>query len=105
MQLSRLPGPDGARNTFGFDEARPIAELGKALPQLLADQPGIYTFVGADPHWDRTVSEALNGVRALSKRRSRGVATTGVHRRSICSLPLRRSPLTRSSGTATAISS
>ena len=60
-------GPDGARNTFGFDEARPIAELGSALPQLLADQPGIYTFVGADPHWDRTVSAALNGVRALSR--------------------------------------
>ena len=60
-------GPDGARNTFGFDEARPIAELAAALPQLLSDQPGVYTFVGADPHWDRTISEALNGVRALSR--------------------------------------
>ena len=60
-------GPDGARNTFGFDEARPIAELAAALPQLLADQPGVYTFVGANPHWDRTISEALNGVRALSR--------------------------------------
>ena len=60
-------GPDGARSTFGFDEARPIAELDAALPQLLADQPGVYTFVGADPQWDRTISEALNGVRALSR--------------------------------------
>ena len=60
-------GPEGARNTFGFDEARPIGELAAALPQLLADQPGVYTFVGADPHWDRTISAALNGVRAMSR--------------------------------------
>ena len=60
-------GPEGARNTFSFDEARPIGELAAALPQLLADQPGVYTFVGADPHWDRTISAALNGVRAMSR--------------------------------------
>ena len=60
-------GPDGARGTFGFDEARPIAELAAALPQLLADQPGVYTFVGADSNWDKTISAALNGVRALAR--------------------------------------
>ena len=60
-------GPDGAKVTFGFDEARPIGELTAALPQLLADQPAIYTFVGADAHWDKTISEALNGVRALAR--------------------------------------
>src|SRR5258705_11773728 len=27
-------GPDGAREAFGFDEARPIGELAAALPQL-----------------------------------------------------------------------
>ena len=58
-------GPDGARLTFGFDEARPIGEMAAALPQLLADQPAIHTFVGANPVWDQTISEALNGVRAL----------------------------------------
>ena len=60
-------GPEGARSTFGFDEARPIAELAAALPQLLADQPAVYTFVGAEAQWDRTISEALNGVRAMSR--------------------------------------
>src|SRR6185503_3123580 len=49
----------------GFDEARPIAELAAALPQLLADQPAVYTFVGWDPEWDKTITAALNGVRAL----------------------------------------
>ncbi|MEO7761592.1 MAG: Xaa-Pro aminopeptidase [Casimicrobiaceae bacterium] len=58
-------GPDGARETFGFDEARPIGELAAALPQLLADQAAVYTFVGWDAHWDKTLTDALNGVRAL----------------------------------------
>src|SRR3954469_18109997 len=49
-------GPDAARRTFGFDEARPIAELAAALPELLSDQPAIFTFVGSDPSWDRQVS-------------------------------------------------
>jgi len=58
-------GPDGAREAFGFDEARPIGELVAALPQLLSDQEAVYTFVGWDPVWDRTLTDALNGVRAL----------------------------------------
>ena len=60
-------GPDGARTTFGFDEARPISELASALPQLLSDQPAIFTIVGGDVAWDRKISDALNGVRALSR--------------------------------------
>ena len=60
-------GPDAARSAFGFDEARPIGELAAALPQLLSDQPAIYTFVGAHTAWDRNITDALNGVRALSR--------------------------------------
>lgn len=60
-------GPDGAKEFFGFDEAKSIAELTSALPQLLADQAGVYTFVGAEPAWDMTISAALNGVRALAR--------------------------------------
>ena len=61
-------GPEGARSTFGFDEARPIGELAAALPLLFSDQGAIYTFVaGADPEWDKTISAALNGVRALAR--------------------------------------
>ncbi|MEO8136335.1 MAG: aminopeptidase P N-terminal domain-containing protein, partial [Betaproteobacteria bacterium] len=68
-------GPEGARTAFGFDEARPIAELAAALPQLLADQPAVFTFVGWDPVWDGTVTAALNGVRALART---GVSTPSV---------------------------
>ncbi|MBK8739333.1 MAG: aminopeptidase P N-terminal domain-containing protein [Betaproteobacteria bacterium] len=60
-------GPEGARATFGFDEAQPIAGLEAALPQMLSDQPSIYTFVGADPVWNGKISAALNGVRALAR--------------------------------------
>jgi Xaa-Pro aminopeptidase len=60
-------GPDGARETFGFNEAKPIAELAAALPQLLSDQASVYTFVGADPGWDKAITDALNGVRALAR--------------------------------------
>ena len=58
-------GPDGAREAFGFDEARPIGTLAADLPQLLSDQPAVYTFVGWDPEWDKVITGALNGVRAL----------------------------------------
>jgi Xaa-Pro aminopeptidase len=68
-------GPDGARDAFGIDEARPIAELTAALPQLLADQPAVFTFVGWDPAWDRTLADALNGVRAMVRT---GVAAPAV---------------------------
>jgi Xaa-Pro aminopeptidase len=68
-------GPEGAREAFGFDEARPIGQLEADLPLLLADQPAVYTFVGWDPVWDRTISDALNGVRALVRT---GVAAPSV---------------------------
>src|SRR5881296_3704084 len=35
-------GPDAAREIFGFDEAHPIDELDKALPDLAADRPAVY---------------------------------------------------------------
>ena len=32
-------GPDAARDIFGFDEAHPIGELDRMLPDLAADRP------------------------------------------------------------------
>ena len=58
-------GPEGARGQFGIDEARPIGELAAALPQLLSDQPALFTPVGWDPRWDTQITTALGGVRAL----------------------------------------
>ena len=56
-------GPDAAREIFGFDEAHPIAELDKILPNLAADRPAVYTPLGLFAPWDRKISDLLNEVR------------------------------------------
>ena len=57
-------GPDAAREIFGFDEAHPIAELDKSLPDLAADRPALYTPLGLFAAWDRRVTDLLNEVRS-----------------------------------------
>ena len=64
-------GPDAAREIFGFDEAHPIAELDRLLPELAADRPALYTPLGLFAAWDRKVTDLLNEVR---KRVRTGVA-------------------------------
>src|SRR5213076_780875 len=64
-------GPDAAREIFGFDEAHPISELDRFLPDLAADRPALYTPLGLFPDWDQKVSGVLNEVR---KRVRTGVA-------------------------------
>jgi len=64
-------GPDAAREIFGFDEAHPIAELDRILPELAADRPALYTPLGLFAAWDRKVTDLLNEVR---KRVRTGVA-------------------------------
>lgn len=56
-------GPDAAREIFGFDEAHPIAEMDKVLPDLAADQPALYTPLGLFAPWDRKITDLLNEVR------------------------------------------
>ena len=60
-------GPDAARERFGFDEARPIASLDEAMPELLANQPTLHYPAGADPKWDASVMLWLNAVRAKAR--------------------------------------
>ena len=60
-------GPDGARETFGFDETYPIDQLDTMLPNLLADQPSLFFDLGAEPSWDTRVVGWLNSVRAEAR--------------------------------------
>ena len=60
-------GPEAARERFGFDEARPIAELDEALPQLLENQSALYFPLGAEAEWDARAMRWLNAVRARSR--------------------------------------
>ncbi|HEY6967285.1 MAG TPA: Xaa-Pro aminopeptidase [Burkholderiales bacterium] len=60
-------GPRGAQERFGFDEAHPIGELDARLAALLADQPALYTPLGAEAAWDLRATGWLNAVRAQSR--------------------------------------
>ena len=60
-------GPDAAGEIFGFDEAHPIGELDKLLPDLAADRPALYTPLGLFAPWDIRVSELLNEVRSRAR--------------------------------------
>jgi len=60
-------GPDAAREIFGFDEAHPIGELDKLLPDLASDRPALYTPLGLFAPWDLRVSELLNEVRGRAR--------------------------------------
>lgn len=57
-------GPQGARETFGLDEAHSIAKLDEMVPSLLADQPAMFCDVGENSEWDERLIRWLNAVRA-----------------------------------------
>jgi Xaa-Pro aminopeptidase len=70
-------GPDGARETFGFDAAHSIKEFDAQLAALLADQPALWYSLGHDGDWDARIAAALNAVRAQTRAGKR--APTVIH--------------------------
>jgi Xaa-Pro aminopeptidase len=60
-------GLEGARETFGADEAFPIAELEQHLPGLLENRSRVYFPIGHDPDLDRRVMAAVNDVRSRAR--------------------------------------
>jgi Xaa-Pro aminopeptidase len=68
-------GPEGAKESFGFDEAHSIGELDQRLPELIANQPALWHSLGYDTDWDGRVAAALNAVRAQSRAGKRAPAT------------------------------
>ena len=56
-------GPAAAAETFGFDEAYPIAEFDQRLPDLIANRPSVWHALGLAPAWDQRLVTALNTVR------------------------------------------
>jgi len=60
-------GPAAACEAFGFDEAYPIGELDARLPDLLADQPAVFSAIGADREHDRRVVRAIDAVRGRAR--------------------------------------
>ena len=60
-------GPEAARERFGFDEARPVAQLDEALPALLENQPALHYPIGSGADWDLRATHWLNAVRERSR--------------------------------------
>ncbi|CAL1239054.1 Xaa-Pro aminopeptidase [Candidatus Methylocalor cossyra] len=60
-------GLEGARETFGADEAFPIAELDKRLPELLENRDRVYFPIGRDQALDLKVMAAVNQVRSRAR--------------------------------------
>jgi Xaa-Pro aminopeptidase len=70
-------GPEGAKETFGFDETYSISRLDEKLPELIANQPSLWHSLGFEPEWDARIGRALTAVRAQSRAGKR--APTSVH--------------------------
>ena len=61
-------GPEGARETLGFDEAHPISKLDGSMAELLADRGSVYCHLGADGAWDARLVGWINQVRGEARR-------------------------------------
>lgn len=57
-------GLEGARETFGADEAFPIGELDQRLPEILENRDRVYFPIGYDAALDGRVMAAVNEIRA-----------------------------------------
>lgn len=68
-------GPEAAKEAFAFDEAYPIEELDAKLPELLANQPVLWTGIGFDLAWDTRIAAALNTLRGQSRAGKRAPET------------------------------
>ena len=60
-------GPEGARASFGFDQAYSVKQLDEMVPKLLADQPAVFCDVGENAEWDARLIQWLNAVRAQAR--------------------------------------
>jgi len=60
-------GPEGAKESFGFDAAYSIKTLDEQLPLLIADQSALHFSMGHDAAWDSRITTALNAVRAQAR--------------------------------------
>jgi Xaa-Pro aminopeptidase len=57
-------GQEGAIHTYGADQAFPISELEKKLPEIFEGRETIHYAVGADKYLDRIVLSTMNKIRA-----------------------------------------
>jgi Xaa-Pro aminopeptidase len=61
------PGVEGAREDYGADEAYPEAELLNQLPDIVRRSKRIYHVLGHNSEVDRSITNALEGMRLRSR--------------------------------------
>lgn len=65
-------GPEGASELPGVDEAHPVEELPRRLPELLDGAGRVYFRLGCRPQVERAVVSALQHARARGARKGKG---------------------------------
>lgn len=85
-------GLEGARAQFCADEAFPITELAKQLPELLGDRDRVYYHIGYDAPFDAAVMAAVNVVRGRSRTGVRAPSEFVALERELHELRLFKSP-------------
>lgn len=63
-----MAGLEGAREDYGMDDAYPVEEIGKRLPELLQDRERIYYDLGRRPDFDQRLIGWLNTFRGQSRK-------------------------------------
>lgn len=85
-------GLEGAKERFGADEAYPIEELGKVLPELLDQKSVVYFPIGLDGGLDREVVAAVNALRGKVRTGAKPPEEFVALDRPLHELRLRKSP-------------
>lgn len=60
-------GPAAAKDAFGFDEAYPVGDFDRLLPELIANRETLWHSFGDDAHWDARIFAAIAAVRAQAR--------------------------------------
>ena len=60
-------GPESAKKLFQFDDAYPMDEIDRVLPQLIENKDTIYTPLGVNTQWDTKMMGWLNQTRSRAR--------------------------------------
>jgi Xaa-Pro aminopeptidase len=64
----RRYGPERAKEVFGAEEAFPLGELDRTMPELLSNVRRLYFAFGKDEAWDKRLMNWINQVRSKGSR-------------------------------------
>ncbi len=87
----RRAGPEGARRSYGADQAYTVAEFEAQLPQLLAGRRQVHYTLGEHLDWDAKLNACVREIREVSRRGSAAPTETVALELSLHEMRLRKS--------------